>query len=67
LCCILIQHIFAKIKKKAKFTFLFMDDVAQYITTLSTGKKIEDKESDWLTASFMLLVYIIVGIFLYKN
>jgi hypothetical protein len=44
-----------------------MDDVSDYLKTLSTGKKIEDKESDWLTAFFFLFVYFIVGKLLYKN
>jgi len=47
--------------------FPLMDDVSDYIKTLSTGKKIEDKESDYISAIFFLLVYFIVGIFLYKN
>jgi len=47
--------------------FPLMDDVSDYLKTLSTGKKIEDKESDWLTAFFFLFVYFIVGTFLYKN
>jgi hypothetical protein len=47
--------------------FPLIDDVSDYLNTLSTGKKIEDKESDWLTAFFFLSVYFIVGKFLYKN
>jgi len=47
--------------------FPLIDDVAQYIRTLSTGKKIEDKETDWIVAFFMLILYIIVGKLLYVS
>ncbi len=47
--------------------FPLINDVAQYIRTLSTAKKIEDKETDWIVAFFMLILYIIVGKLLYVS
>lgn len=47
--------------------FPLVDDISTYITTLYTGKKVDEKAFNSFTSTAMLLIYFITAYLLYEK